>query len=245
MFPDVHILADHEAMSRAAAKRCRVQADEALRAHGRFAFVLTGGSTPRRFYQLLAGPYRDQIPWQQTHLFWGDERYVPPEHPESNYGMARTALVDRVPIPEQQVHPVPTGHETPGEAAAAYEETLQRFAEARPAGAPLFDLLLLGLGADAHVASLFPEDAPHRPADRRWVRAVQAPPRHSPQARLTLTLAALNEAHEGLFLVSGEKKRDAVQAVLREQAPSKPATHVRPKRRLHWFLDEAAAGHAG
>ena len=244
---DTRVFPDLEALSHAAAEACTNAAGEAVRTHGAFAFVLTGGSTPRRLYELLAGPYAEQMPWTQTHLFWGDERYVPPEDEASNYGMARTAMIDHVGIPEDQVHPLPTtDYESPEAAAAAYERTLRRFAAERSGAAPLFDLLLLGLGADGHVASLFPEDHPHEQADADestgWVRAVQGPPRHSPRRRMTLTLEALREAQDLLFLVSGEDKREAVHAVLHEEDPAKPATHVCARRRMQWLLDEAAAG---
>ena len=244
--PDVRVFPDLEALSRAAAEVCVQTAQEAVRARGPFAFVLTGGATPRRLYELLAGPAGEDLPWEQTHLFWGDERYVPHDHEESNYGMARAALIDYVGVPEDQVHPMPTGRDAPEDAAAAYEEMLRRFAEARPDGAPLFDLLLLGLGADGHVASLFPEDQPHEQAEEEesWVRAPYGPPRHTPRQRLTLTFSALAEAQDTLFLVSGEKKRAAVQAVLGAEDPQKPASHVQARRRVRWMLDEAAAGDA-
>ena len=239
---DVCTFPDLEALSRAAADACVAAAEEAVCAHGQFAFVLTGGSTPRRLYALLAELPCERFPWQKTHLFWGDERYVPHDHTESNYGMARTALVDRVGIPGDQVHPMPTGCDAPREAAVAYERTLRRFAETRPAGVPLFDLALLGLGADGHVASLFPEDEPHQQDGRGRVCAVEAPPRHPSRRRLTLTLSALAEAQDILFLVAGERKRAAVRAVLSEGDAAKPATHVRAARRVRWLLDEEADG---
>ena len=237
------VFPDREALSRAAAEACAQAAREAADAHDPFAFCLTGGSTPHRLYELLAESYAEQIPWEKTHLFFGDERYVPPSSEESNYGMARAALVDHVGIPEDQVHPMPTDRDDPADAAADYEATLRHFAAARPAGVPLFDLMLLGLGADGHVASLFPEDRSQEASDdTSWVRAPYGPPRHAPRRRLTLTFTALAEAQDTLFLISGEKKREAVQATLREADPAQPATHVRARRQVRWFLDEAAAG---
>jgi len=235
---------DRGALSRVAAEICAAAAREAVAAHGSFAFVLTGGSTPRPLYELLAGRASEALPWEQTRLFWGDERWVPPDHEESNYGMARDAMIDHVGVPEDQVHPMPTtDHDDPQDAAAAYANTLRRFADERPDAAPLFDLVLLGLGADGHVASLFPEDRPwEATGGREWVRAPYGPPRHAPRRRLTLTLDALAEAQDTLFLVSGEEKRDAARAVLREGDPAKPASHVRALRQVRWLLDESAAG---
>ena len=239
---ETKIVPDRDALGRAAADACVAAAREATEAHGSFAFVLTGGATPRPLYERLAGPAGEGLPWEQTHLFWGDERWVPTSSDESNYGMARSALIDHVGVPEDQVHPLPTtDHDDPQDAAAAYAETLRRFANERPDEAPLFDLLLLGLGADGHVASLFAEDRPWEQAgDDEWVRAPYGPPRHTPRQRLTLTLDALAEAQDTLFLVSGEAKREVVHAVLHEGDPAKPASHVRARRQVWWLLDEAA-----
>jgi 6-phosphogluconolactonase len=235
VFPDL------DALSHAAAEACVAAAREAVEARGSFALCLTGGSTPRPLYELLAGPYAPQVPWRKTHLFWGDERYVPHTRDGSNYGMARAALIDRVTVPEDQVHPMPTDRNDPGEAAEVYEKTLRGFADRRGAGAPLFDLLLLGLGADGHVCSLFPEDEPHQQWGGAWVRAPYGPPRHAPRRRLTLTLPALAKAQDTLFLISGEAKREAARAVLREGDPEAPATHVRVRRSVRWLLARAAA----
>lgn len=236
----MRVFPDLEALSHAAAEAVVHAAEEAVAERPRFALVLAGGSTPRRLYELLAGPYRDRLPWAQVHVFWGDERCVPFEVPASNYGMARETLLRHVPLPEEQIHPMPVEGYPPEQAAAAYEELLHTFAATRPEG-PLFDLVLLGLGADGHTASLFPEDAPHLAPKDRWVQAVTAPPRHVPRERLTLTLSALNEARDALFLVAGAEKREAVRAVYHDADAALPATHVHPQRRVRWLLDEAAS----
>ena len=241
--PTIRVSADYASTSRAAAEHITQRAEAAVAARDVFTLVLAGGSTPKRLYELLAAdPLRERMPWDQTHLFWGDERFVPPEHEASNYRMAQETLIDHVPLPPDHIHPVPTNLDSPSEAAAAYEAALQAFFNTH-ADTTAFDCVLLGLGTDGHTASLFPEDAPHASPDTNsWVRAVTAPPRHTPRQRVTLTLPALNQAREALFLVSGAQKRDAVQAVLEQTDLSLPAAHVAPRETLTWFVDEAAYG---
>lgn len=237
------IFPDREALSRAAAERLAEVVEAVLADKDRMTLVLAGGGTPRRLYELLAAAYRDRLPWNRLYLFWGDERYVPADHPASNYRMAAEALLRRVPVPPDHVFPMPTQAALPAAAAAAYDATLRSFFDASE---PAFDLTLLGLGADGHTASLFPEDAPHAaPADdgpARWVQAVTAPPRYEIRPRLTLTLPALNASRRVFFLVAGEEKRDVLRAVLDHAGPTLPAAHVRARERVTWFVDEAAFG---
>ncbi|HJX29624.1 MAG TPA: 6-phosphogluconolactonase, partial [Thermoanaerobaculia bacterium] len=194
----------------------------------------------RRLYRLLADPaqpFRDRIDWSATHFFWGDERHVLPDHPDSNYRMAREALLDVVPIPVGNIHRM-RGEEADAEhAATAHEAELRAFFP----GQPRFDLVLLGLGADAHTASLFPGSAAVRERER-WVVAPWVEKLAS--WRITLTPAVFDRAGAVLFLVQGEEKADALRAVLEgELDPDRyPAQAVRPESGdLLWLVDDAAA----
>lgn len=232
-FPDL------EALSQAAAQDLATDIRETLRTQDQYTLALAGGSTPRRLYELLATDASEDIPWSQVHLFWGDERFLPPDHPKSNARMATEALVDAVPLPNDHVHPIPTQTDSPEAAAAAYEETLREYFPDRSA---TFDTVLLGLGADGHTASLFPETGTpeQRRTDEAWVRSVTAPPRHDVPSRLTCTLPTLNGARRAVFLVAGERKRDALTRVLDHDDASLPAAQIRPRDALLWYVDAAA-----
>jgi 6-phosphogluconolactonase len=204
-----------------------------------FAVCLSGGSTPRRLYECLAAPeIASRFPWNRTHWFWGDERFVPHDHRDSNYRMAREALLSRVPIPGGNIHAVPTEGLSPEEAATAYETTLKRFydADTLAPGRPLFDVTLLGIGDDGHTASLFPGQ-PTLQETRRWAVAVVGA---KAESRITLTYPALDSSREVAFLVTGKEKQGVVA---RAQAGDRtlPAAVVHPIGRLHWFMDRAAA----
>ncbi len=201
--------------------------------------ALSGGATPRRLYELLSGPpRRDRMPWNRIHWFWGDERFVPPDHPDSNYRMVREAMLSRVPVPAGNIHPVPTVGLGPEEAARAYECELQAIhgSDRLEPARPLFDVTLLGLGADGHTASLFRGTAALEER-RRWVVAVI---RAKPEPRVSLTFPALDSSRHIAFLVAGEAKRAALARVLAEDR-TLPAARVRPIGRLWFFLDRAAA----
>jgi 6-phosphogluconolactonase len=175
------------------------------------------------------------MPWARVHLFWGDERFVPPDHPDSNQRMAREAMIARVPIPPGNVHPVPVDG-VPENAARRYEAALRAFAAKRP-GEPLFDVQLLGLGPDGHTASLFP-GAPALAESRAWVVAAVGA---KPEPRITLTYPALNESDAVAFLVSGAEKRAILRRLLAGDA-ALPAAAVRPKGSVTVFADQAATG---
>ena len=228
-----------EALSRAAAEALVKLAQKTVAERSRFTLVLSGGSTPRTLYRLLADDYRGEMPWAEMHVFFADERCVPPDDPRRNYRLAREALLDPAPIPTSQVHPMPTCHAAPESAAAEYEATLRGiFAGERPR----FDLVLLGLGEDGHTASLFPGSPPLQET-RRWVVASLAPT--EPRQRLTLTYPVLNHAARVWFLVAGAGKQKALrQAVAREVALEVcPAVGVNPADgELLWWVDEAACG---
>src|SRR6266852_1408524 len=203
-----------------------------------FTLALSGGGTPRRLYELLAGPpYRDVFPWQRTHLFWGDERFVPRDDESSNYRMVRDAMLSRAPIPATNIHPVPIEGLTPEAAASDYERELKSFygaARLDPAR-PLFDVNLLGLGPDGHTASLFPDTAVLEERER-WVAAVVG----SKPTRITLTYPALESSRHVAFLVAGKEKREILSRFQRGEH-TLPAARLRPIGTLHLFADAAAA----
>lgn len=214
--------------------------DLAIAKAGVFSICLSGGSTPRGLYETLATPlYRDKFPWARTHLFWGDERFVPHDDALSNYRMVREALLTRAPIPAANVHAIPTEGLDPQAAASAYESELKSFygAQRLDPVRPLFDVNLLGLGPDGHTASLFPGTEVLEERER-WVAAVIGA---KPEARITLTYPALESCRHAAFLVTGQAKR-AIFGRLRQGDVDLPAAHLRPIGDLTCFLDRAAAG---
>jgi 6-phosphogluconolactonase len=184
---------------------------------------------------MAQAPWRDRLPWERIELFWGDERFVPPNHPDSNQRMAREAMIAHVPIPPAQLHPVPT-EGTPEQAARQYEAGLRDFATRRP-GRPLFDLQLLGLGTDGHTASLFP-GTPVLAERRALVATVVGA---KPEPRITLTYPALDDSDAVAFLVTGAEKRVILRRFLDGDA-SLPSVGVRPRGMVTVFADRAAAG---
>jgi 6-phosphogluconolactonase len=207
----------------------------------RFTVALSGGSTPRRLYEMLAGDYRESIDWTRTYLFWGDERFVPPDDEESNYRMAREALVNHIPIPPDHVFPMPTETNSSVDAATAYAATLHRFFGNEQ---PAFDVMLLGIGEDGHTASLFPENHPEQAlsaADTTpWVAAVEAPPRYETTDRITMTLPFINQSRYVFIQAAGAKKHDVLRTILDDPDATLPAAYVRAREHLIWFVDEAA-----
>jgi 6-phosphogluconolactonase len=213
--------------------------DQVAAAPGPLRVSLSGGSTPKAMFQLLASqPYATSMDWERLHLFWGDERFVAPDHPDSNYGMTRAALLSKVPIPAANIHPMPTDG-TPDDAARRYESLLQSIygSPALQPDKPLFDITFLGLGEDGHTASLIP-DEPVLSERQRWVAAVS---HGRPEARITLTYPAIDSSACVAFLVSGSGKRDILARTLSGD-PALPASHVKPDGKLLWFVDQAAAG---
>ena len=242
---DIRVYPGAAALARGVRDEFARAALEAVTARGRFAVALAGGTTPKQAYSDLAGAQESgaqRLPWDRIHVFFGDERCVPPDHPDSNFHMAHRALLGRVPLPPSNVHPL-RGGDTPEDAAMAGERDLREFFHVRPGGFPSFDLVLLGLGTDGHTASLFPgTDALHETARlvrANWVQKLDA-------YRLTFTFPVLNSAAEVLFTASGAEKAPVLREVLqaRPDGPSPhPAALVRPAGgRLLWFVDEAAAG---
>lgn len=212
---------------------------DVVRSAGRCSLVLAGGSTPRPLYSLLASRFREEIPWDRVHLFWGDERYVAHDDMKSNYRMAREALLDHVPCPSENVHPMRTDFADPDAAARDYEAALREFF---PDDDPRIDLVLLGLGDDGHTASLFP-GSPALEERERWVVAATAPV--EPRRRLTLTLPVLTRSMQTHFLVTGAGKAQMVRRVLTTSAdfhrhPAAALAHGAMP--VTWWLDHDAAG---
>ncbi len=238
MKPDVRVCADVNELSLRAAEAAVRTINDSVRGTGRSSLVLSGGSTPRILYGLLASEFRDQISWAHVHVFWGDERYVSPDDPDSNYRMARETLLDHVPCPAGNIHPMATHFASPDAAARDYEETLRKhFGNTWPR----FDLILLGLGEEGHTASLFP-GSPAVGERTRWVVAVETPA--DPPWRLTLTLPALTRADNIYVLATGSKKARALQHVLTgvPDPETHPAAGVRlTEGTLIWWVDRDAA----
>lgn len=237
--PDVRVSANQQDLFQAAANLFQEIVRGAVSTRGRCTIALSGGSTPRGLFTLLAQePYRSAIPWSQCEFFWGDERCVPPDDPESNYRMARETLLDRVPVPVAHIHRM-HGEDPPAQAAEDYERELRRIF-ASDGDWPRFDLILLGMGDDGHTASLFPGSAALAET-QHWVVAHYVEQVH--MNRLTLTLPVLNHARHIVFLVSGASKAPALRTVLASSggADSLPSARVRPiDGQLIWLVDAAA-----
>jgi 6-phosphogluconolactonase len=238
--PHVRIFPDAETLAHAAAQLFVETAAESRAARGRFTVALAGGTTPRRVYELLAGDeFRERIDWHGCHVFFGDERCVPPDDADSNYRMANESLLARVPLPAENVHRI-SGEGDAVANARLYEDELREFFGAT--AWPEFDLVLLGMGEDGHTASLFP----HTPAleeraawvTANWVERLGA-------YRITLTAPAINRARSVLFMVAGASKAGALRAVIGGESDERtlPARLIRSvDGALHWYVDEAAAG---
>ncbi len=208
-------------------------------ASGAVGLGLSGGSTPKRVYELLGGPdFSARIDWGKVHLFWGDERFVPATDRDSNYRMAWEALIQYVPIPPAQVHPIPTDCASPEEAAALYEKVLQDFYGSRTLDPdrPLFGVNLLGLGEDGHTASLFPGTVALEER-QAWVTSIRGA---KPEPRISLTYPALESSRIILFLVSGAQKREILGRVLADDQ-SLPAARLATRGAIRIFADRAAA----
>jgi 6-phosphogluconolactonase len=231
----IEVLADPPALAHRVAEWMTTTA---LAAKGHFRVALSGGSTPKALYSLLASEeFRDRFPWPQVSWFWGDERFVSYDHPESNYRMAREAMLAKVPVPPENIFPIPTDGD-PDDAARRYERTLQEVygAATLDPSRPLFDIVLLGMGDDGHTASLLPGDRLLEER-RRWVAAVA---HGRPEVRITMTYPAIESSRHVAFLVEGTAKA-AMLSAIRAGGSQLPAARVRPVGELIWFADRAAA----
>jgi 6-phosphogluconolactonase len=239
MKQNIKFFPNHDELSQAAAEYLIELARKAIQDHGIFSVALSGGSTPAPVYRALGSiENRDRLEWERIHLFWGDERCVPPDHPNSNYRMVKEQLLQSVSIPEENIHRVP-GEMEVRMAAFTYEEVLRNFFVGEW---PRFDLVLLGMGEDGHTASLFPNSAGLN-EEQRWFIANYAPERDS--WRLSLTKNAINAARHIIVMVAGQTKADMLYDVFEgEHAPYlKPIQFVEPvDGEMVWLVDHAAAG---
>jgi 6-phosphogluconolactonase len=238
---DIRILSTPQALFEAAADDFVQAAKTAVAASGRFTVALSGGSTPKGLFQVLSTKDHDLLPWDRMFFFFGDERHVPPDSPESNYRMAKENLFSKVPVPEVNIYRIKAEDEDANRAAAEYEKTLREFFGLPEGQVPRFDLILLGMGPDGHTASLFPEtSALHETAKlvvSNWVPKFTS-------YRITFTTTLLNAAGQVNFLVAGADKAAALKAVLEsnESADLYPSKRIHPVNgKLEWLVDEAAA----
>jgi len=241
---ELRVLPDLSSLSHAAAEEFLRLGSEAIAVRGRFTVALSGGSTPRPAYEQIAATWKTDsggsIDWAHVHLFWGDERRVPPDDPQSNFRMANESLIRRVPIPPENIHPIPAMFPDAKEAATQYEERLRAFFSS-PMGPPRFDLIFLGMGPDGHVASLFPGSAALEVKDRwiaeNWIKSIEA-------WRITMTFPVLNQAANVIVLVSGKEKAKSLRQVVKgpHTPPLLPAERLKPVDGRHlWLVDKAAA----
>ncbi len=207
---------------------------EAIATRGMCAIALSGGSTPKPLYEAIS---KQQLPWDKIHVFWGDERYVPPDHPDSNQLMARNAWLNRVAIPATNIHPIPTNEADETVAASKYEQELLEFFQLSPGELPVFDVILLGMGDDGHTASLFPHTAALEISDRAVTVG-----NSGGQPRITFTYTLINQARCVMFVVAGASKRQALAQIFAPVADSStyPSRLIQPQGTLWWLLDQAA-----
>ncbi len=239
---ELEIFPDTAAVAQAATDLFIRSARQAIATHGRFDVALSGGSTPKAMFALLAAPpYDKQVDWTKVQLFWGDERCVPPDHPDSNYGVANALLISKVGAPATNVHRFLTEQGDPEQIADQYAAELKQHFELRDGEWPRFDLIYLGMGPDGHTASLFPHTAALHITDRlaatNYVEKLNA-------QRLTLTAPVINAAALVAFLVAGPDKADALHQVLEGQPnpDTYPSQMIAPQHgKLYWLVDQAAA----
>jgi 6-phosphogluconolactonase len=223
-------------------------AKSAVSNKGFCTIVLAGGQTPRRTYELLSQPARaEQMPWQQIHFFWGDERWLASTHPDSNFFMAHKALFSKVHIPPQNIHQISTGHQDPETGADIYEKHLRDFFHSQPLAEttrisgnisfPVFDIILLGMGTDGHTASLFP-GSNFLNEHEKWVDPIEEDTGSPPVPRITLTLPVINQAKNIIFFLSGNRKIEILETILNkpDKALTYPAAHVNPREKLIWIV---------
>lgn len=235
---DIHIEKTADALSRFVAERVAEILSRAIAEHENGSLVLSGGETPCGVYRILGSkPLSERLDWNCVHLFFGDERAVPPDHPDSNYGMIRRELIDRIPVPEENVHRI-HGELSPQEATQKYADEIQWYFNKE---IPRFDCVLLGVGEDGHTASLFPGTEALN--ERESPVAASFVPRLGTW-RVTLTFPVINNAREVIFIAEGERKAPILKKMIESPVPSLdlPATMVRPHNGVaHWMLDSAAA----
>jgi 6-phosphogluconolactonase len=241
--PDIRVFTNGPAVARAFADH--LVEKMAAKPVGPFFFALSGGSTPKLLFQLLAEEYKEKVEWNRVHFFWGDERCVPHDDPESNFGEVKRLLFDHVPVVWSQVHAVETNLD-PEAAAEAYTATMVRLLPKNANGLPSIDLNMLGMGGDGHTASIFPANMAELLTDPRICAVATHPV--SGQKRVTMTGTVLNASEEVVFLITGNGKTQRVAQILNGEhgAEDFPTAHIKPTSgNLSWFLDEAAASEVG
>jgi len=240
IIPNVNVADDYDDLCKKVTQEILVLSDQKIAAQQKFTIALSGGSTPKGVYQCMASPaYKDKFQWEKIHFFWSDERWVPYDDPKSNYRMVSQALLTKVHIPSENIHPIPTNGDLVKDAARLYEGTLSNFFKLKQNDFPVFDLVLLGLGQDGHTASLFPGNPALLVKDRLAEAVSQS---GMPEKRVTLTFPVINHADMVLFLVSGPDKAEIVHEVLENKNRDFPANEIKPSHgKIRWFLDKAAA----
>ncbi|TBR60608.1 6-phosphogluconolactonase [Westiellopsis prolifica IICB1] len=230
----VEVLPDQTALIARAKALILSQINAAIEQRGKFTIALSGGSTPKPLYEAIA---TQNLPWDKIHVFWGDERYVPPDHPDSNEGMARRAWLNRVNIPAANIHAVPTTEGDPVVSAAKHERELQEFFHSSPGEFPALDVILLGMGDDAHTASLFPHTEALKVRDRLITVGNK-----DGNPRITFTYPFINAARCVIFVVAGANKKPALAQVFAPEADNStyPSRLIQPEGELWWLLDAAA-----
>ena len=240
---EIQIVENGEAVSRIAAEMLTDMVTEKLVSKESFTVALSGGSTPKNMFAILANDAAlcDRMPWDRVHFFWGDERHVPPDHTDSNFRMTNEAMLSRVPVPSDNIHRIQAENPDAGQAAEDYEQELQRFFKLEAGQLPIFDCVFLGMGPDGHTASLFPGTKALHERQRlvvsNWVDKFQT-------YRITLTTPVLNHADVVIFLVSGEEKAEPLRQVLEgeKQTERFPSQLIEPTHgKLLWLVDQAAA----
>lgn len=233
MNPHIEILSDLPSLVDRALELVLEKLKSAIATRNIATIALAGGSTPKPLYEKLA---QQNLPWEKLHIFWGDERYVPADHPDSNQRMARLAWLDKVPIPAENIHPMPTDDPDPAIAAQKHEAELQAFFKSSPGDFPAFDVILLGIGDDAHTASLFP----HTPALQVRDRLITVGNKDG-NPRITFTVSLINAAHTVVFMVAGANKYDALTQIFADEADETtyPARLIHPHGELWWLLDRS------
>jgi len=237
MQPTVEVLKDADELAQRAAQLILTQSQLAVARNNFFTIALSGGSTPKRLYELLADrtqQFCSQLPWDRIHFFWTDERHVPPDHPDSNYRMVYEAMLARAPVPPTNIHRMLSEDANASEAADDYELQLREFFHPHTGELPRIDFVLLGLGTDGHTASLFP-DSEALKEKQHWVAAPWIAKLNS--YRLTMTLPVLNQASTVVFLVSGREKAEILREVLKGEPDRFPAQRVATNGALHWLVD--------
>jgi 6-phosphogluconolactonase len=247
MKPEIKIAGDRTELSRSAAELLVDLSKRAVRAEKRCTIALSGGSTPKDVFALLAddAKLRAEFPWKDAHFFWGDERHVPPDHPESNYRMAHDAMLSKAPVPSANVHRIKAENPDAAVAARDYERELRRFFQLSAGRPPRLDVALMGMGSEGHTASLFPGTKALGEKKKlvvsNWVGKLYTD-------RITMTAPVFNQARNVVFLVAGDDKAVALKAVLegKHEPDQLPAQFIRPtKGKLIWLLDPRAARYLG